>query len=63
MLKRVLAFGGALAIAMASPTLAQDMVGEDAPDAEIKEWIKGDAFSSFKNVRGKAIVLEFFATW
>lgn len=65
MFKRALAFGGALAIALAvpGPVMAQDMVGEEAPDAEIKEWITGNAYGSFKDVRGKAIIVEFFATW
>jgi len=63
MFPRTLALTAVFAAGLFAPALAQDMVGENAPDAEIKEWVKGNACNSFKDLRGKAILVEFFATW
>ncbi|MCA8957142.1 MAG: hypothetical protein KDC87_13795 [Planctomycetes bacterium] len=50
----VLCLGGALA--------AQIPVGEVAPAFEFKESI-GTKIGDFKSLRGKVLMLDFFATW
>lgn len=62
MFTRVLAATAALSVAMAAPALAQVGEGDAAPDVQIKEWVKGNACKSLKDMRGKAVLLEFFAT-
>jgi hypothetical protein len=63
MRNRALALAGALMATVAALAPAQDLVGEPAPEAEIKEWVKGNACNAFKDLRGKAVLIEFFATW
>jgi hypothetical protein len=63
MITRALTLAAVLGSSIFVPALAQDMVGDEAPDAAIKEWVVGNACKSFKDLRGKAILVEFFATW
>ena len=62
MLKRVVAMGAVLSVAMAVPAYAQVDVGDEAPDVQIKAWVKGNVCNSLKELRGKAVLIEFFAT-
>ena len=51
---------GALALASVLP--AQLSVGENAPAFDIKKgW--NDAPVSFAELKGKVVLIEFFATW
>jgi len=59
---RAFALAAWLAFGLAAPAGAEVAVGDEAPDVAIKEWIKGDACRSLKDLRGKAVLLEFFAT-
>lgn len=38
------------------------LVGEPAPEIEIKDWINGDA-ATLSDLRGRVVLLEFWATW
>lgn len=62
MRNRSLALAAAVCAGLASPVSAGVAVGDEAPDVEIKEWIKGDVCRSLKDLRGKAVLIEFFAT-
>ena len=37
--------------------------GDDAPNLEIKTWFNKAEGSSVEDFRGKAVLLEFWATW
>ena len=52
----------AVALALAVPASA-DLKGEAAPEINPKEWIGKAPGQTLKSLRGKAILLEFFATW
>ncbi len=51
--------------ALAAPAFAGDkqLKGETAPEIKVKEWIGTPPGASLKDLRGKAVLLEFFATW
>lgn len=52
----------AVAMALAAPASA-DLTGEAAPEINPKEWIGKAPGQTLKSLRGKAVILEFFATW
>lgn len=66
MINRALMLGALTATLVAAPALAgggEEMVGDVAPDVEIKEWLGGKAAcKSLKDLRGKAVLIEFFST-
>jgi thiol-disulfide isomerase/thioredoxin len=39
-----------------------NLVGQEAPEISVKEWIKGGP-ASLAHFRGRVVVLEFWATW
>ena len=66
MFKRAL-FSVGLAALVAAPASATpnggDLDGEQAPDINVAEWVRGNRGTSLKALRGKAVLIEFFATW
>ena len=38
------------------------LLGQPAPEIEVKEWIKGDP-ATLASLRGQVVLLEFWATW
>ncbi|MHC5020790.1 MAG: hypothetical protein ACYTGX_11900 [Planctomycetota bacterium] len=66
MFNRAVMLGVLGATLVAAPALAgggEEMVGEVAPDVEIKEWLGGNAAcKTLKDLRGKAVLIEFFST-
>jgi hypothetical protein len=64
MFNRAMVLGALAASLIASPALAEgEMVGDVAPDVQIKEWLGGNAAcKSLKDLRGKAVLIEFFST-
>ncbi|MCI0342018.1 MAG: hypothetical protein L0216_12880 [Planctomycetales bacterium] len=50
---------------MGAPASAGDkqLKGETAPEIKVKSWIGTPPGASLKDLRGKAVLLEFFATW
>ena len=38
------------------------LLGQPAPEIEVKEWIKGDR-ATLASLRGQVVLLEFWATW
>ena len=52
-----------LAAAQAARAEWKDLAGEKAPDFEVKQWFNKAEGSSLADFRGKAILLEFWATW
>ncbi len=63
MLKRMAAavFAAALIFSFGSASAAQ--LGMAAPELEISEWVKGDAFKLADGKGSKIHVVEFWATW
>ncbi|MCK6479875.1 MAG: hypothetical protein L6R43_06925 [Planctomycetes bacterium] len=58
-------FAAALLAAGAVPALAQDknLVGQDAPEIQTKEWINGDGRSAIADFKGEVVLIEAWATW
>lgn len=53
-----------LASALAPAASAQVWVGGPAPDIEVDTWFNGfDEAETISELRGKVIMLEFWATW
>jgi len=52
-----------LAAAQAAHAEWKDLAGEKAPDFEVTQWFNKAEGSSLGDFRGKAILLEFWATW
>ena len=53
-----------LAAALAPAASAQVWVGGPAPDIEVDQWFNGiDGAETISELRGKVIMLEFWATW
>lgn len=65
MFNRATMLSAVVATMIAAPALAGgDLVGEAGPELEIKEWCGTDNLgNSLKSMRGKAVIIEFFATW
>ena len=42
--------------------LEDPMIGQEAPELEISEWLNGKA-TTLKGLRGNVVVLEFFQMW
>jgi len=65
MFNRAVTLGAFAAAMIAAPAIAgSDLVGEAGPELEIKEWCGSDDLGpSLKSMRGKAVIIEFFATW
>lgn len=40
-----------------------DLVGSKAPDFAVKEWFNKAEGKTLSDFRGKAVLLEFWATW
>lgn len=47
----------------AAPCRADVSVGQAAPDLRITEWLNADGPVTIEGLRGKVILLEFWATW
>jgi len=41
----------------------KSLVGQKAPDIKISKWFNPAEGSTISDLRGKAILLEFWATW
>lgn len=42
----------------------QAMIGKEAPELKVNQWINTDGQTpSLKDLRGKVVVLDFFAFW
>jgi hypothetical protein len=58
---------GTAIILLAAAQVAQadwaNLTGQKAPDFEVKEWFNKASGKSLADFRGKAILLEFWATW
>ncbi len=56
-----------LLAAMAAPAAAQDIaVGKKAPEITAEHWMnlpKGMSSISLKQLKGKVVMIEFWATW
>ena len=62
MLKSLITFGLAVALALTQAVSAQELtIGSKAPKLEVKDFIKGDEVKSFE--KGKIYVVELWATW
>ena len=56
----------ALTLTAAAATAQADwkrLQGDDAPNLEIKNWFNKAEGSSVEDFRGKAVLVEFWATW
>jgi len=42
------------------PVARADLVGKEAPEISVKEWINGDGRTSLKDFRGEVVLLEFW---
>ena len=73
--RRILTFlAVAVAALLAAAAFAQDqntpaararkaMIGKMAPDLAVDQWINSGKALSLKSLRGKVVVLDFFAFW
>jgi hypothetical protein len=54
-----------LLLAGAVPALAQDknLVGEDAPELQTREWINSDGRTQISDFKGEVVLIEAWATW
>jgi len=52
-----------LAALCAPAASAQVWVGADAPEVEVKQWFNPTSGSGISELKGKVIMLEFWATW
>jgi thiol-disulfide isomerase/thioredoxin len=52
-----------LTLGLAPATAAQVWIGADAPEIEVKQWFNSESDASISELRGKVIMLEFWATW
>lgn len=52
-------------LAAATTALAgwQNLDGQEAPNFDVEKWFNPAEGSSIEDLRGKAILLEFWATW
>lgn len=61
------AFGIMLAIVMimapACVVEADGFVGKPAPEIQVEEWINAPERTNLATLRGKVVLLEFWATW
>jgi len=55
--------GLALALAARPAAAGGPAVGEAAPEIAAKEWLNADEAPSLAKLRGKIVVVEFWATW
>ncbi len=56
--------GPAVAALLCSVLAAQGpMLGAEAPDFEIKEALNLEGITKLSDLRGRLVMLEFFATW
>ena len=60
-LKKVLAKGGPYAGGDKADRPVELMLGDEAPELAIDEWVKGKPITGFEN--GRVYVVEFWATW
>ena len=58
----VLGVGAVMVLAMVGGPLWADMVGRQAPEIEAQQWMNSGPLS-LKALRGKIVVVEFWATW
>jgi len=54
---------GLLLAAGAARAEWEDLVGKEAPSFEVKQWFNKAEGSAISDFRGKAILVEFWATW
>jgi len=54
-----------LVLASAGSALAQDknLVGQEAPEIQTKEWIGSVGRNQIADYKGEVVLLEAFATW
>lgn len=52
-----------LAAAQAARADWAQLLGSKAPDFQVKEWFNKAEGKSLSDFRGKAVLLEFWATW
>lgn len=61
-MKRALLCTAALLCGATSAT-AQLPVGAQAPEIEAKDWFNDPVGTSLKDLRGRVVFIEFWATW
>lgn len=61
--RRVLPSAALALVFLAGPVLGDAKVGETAPEIAADKWynVKGDV--SLEKLRGKVVVVEYWATW
>lgn len=52
-----------LTLSLAPAAAAQVWIGADAPEIEVKQWFNIESETSISELRGKVIMLDFWATW
>ncbi len=62
---RTLAIVATLALLAASPARAewQSLRGKEAPDFKVAKWLNACEGDSVADLRGKLLLVEFWATW
>ncbi len=52
-----------LLVAAAAGADWKSLTGEEAPNVEVTQWFNQAEGSSLADFRGKAVLLEYWATW
>ena len=58
-----LVVGGVLALAASTDAEWKSLTGQKAPGFDVKRWINPPEGNSVEDLRGKVLLVEFWATW
>jgi hypothetical protein len=59
----MLALGGVLAAAATAGAEWEALTGEPAPPFKVERWIHPPDGDNLEDLRGKVVLVEFWATW
>jgi hypothetical protein len=58
-----LVVGGVLALAASTDAEWKNLVGQKAPEFTVQRWINPPEGNNAEDLRGKVLLVEFWATW